>query len=241
MSQVNDHIVKSFDEELNTLKTTISMMSGTVESQLNDAIDAFRRRDPSLADRCIETDLETDQFESRISELVVRLLALRQPVAGDLRRILASLKIASDLERMGDNAKSIAKRVITLSELPQTSAVNGIVRMAELTQQILAQMLDAIAQTDLDRAIMIWERDEEIDAMYTSIFRELLTYMMEDPRNISSCTHLLFIAKNIERIGDHITNIAESFYFQEMGEYMTDNRPKGDASSTQIAHSDSKD
>ena len=241
MSQTNEHIVKSFDEELNTLKTTISLMGGLVESQLTDAMDAFRRRDAALAERCQQTDLETDQLETRISQLVIRLLALRQPMAGDLRTILVSLKIASDLERMGDNAKSIAKRAVTLNQLPEVSIVNGITRMAVLTQQLLAQMLDAYASADLERAMTVWGRDEEIDSMYTCIFRELLTYMMEDPRTITSCTHLLFIAKNVERFGDHITNIAESFYFQETGEHMIDDRPKGDASSTQIVHLDPED
>jgi phosphate transport system protein len=142
---------------------------------------------------------------------------------------------------MGDNAKSIAKRAVTLNQLPEVSIVNGITRMAVLTQQLLAQMLDAYASADLERAMTVWGRDEEIDSMYTSIFRELLTYMMEDPRTITSCTHLLFIAKNVERFGDHITNIAESFYFQETGEHMIDDRPKGDASSTQIVHLDPED
>jgi phosphate transport system protein len=240
MSHTNDHIVTSFDEELNTLKTTISLMGGLVESQLADALEAFRRRDTVLAEHCQQTDHKTDELEAQISQLALQLLALRQPMAGDLRAIVVSLKIASDLERMGDNAKSIAKRAVTLSQLPEISVVNGIARMTTLTQHLLTEMLDAYARSDLDRAMVVWRRDEEIDAMYTSIFRELLTYMMEDPRTITTCTHLLFIAKNVERFGDHITNIAESFYFQQTGEYLTDDRPKGDTSSTEIIPLDSE-
>ena len=241
MSQNNDHIVKSFGDELNALKTTITQMGGLVESQLADAVDAFRRRDDVLAARCAAGDAKIDELEGRIDQMVVRLLALRQPMAGDLRVIVASLKIAGDLERMGDNAKSIAKRASTLSQLPEVGVVHGIVRMAGLAQQLLAQMLDAYARGDLQRAMNVWRRDEEIDSTYTSIFRELLTYMMEDPRNISACTHLLFIAKNVERFGDHITNIAESFYFQETGEHLQDDRPKGDATSAEIVGLPPKD
>lgn len=240
MSHTNDHIVTSFDEELNALKTTISLMGGLVESQLADALEAFRRRDTALAEHCQQTDHKTDELEAQISQLALQLLALRQPMAGDLRAIVVSLKIASDLERMGDNAKSIAKRAVTLSQLPEISVVNGIARMTTLTQHLLTEMLDAYARSDLDRAMVVWRRDEEIDAMYTSIFRELLTYMMEDPRTITTCTHLLFIAKNVERFGDHITNIAESFYFQQTGGYLTDDRPKGDTSSTEIIRLDSE-
>lgn len=241
MSQNNDHIVTSFDDELNALKSTITQMGGLVESQLSDAIDAFRRRDGELAARCTAADEKIDDLEGRLDQMAVRLLALRQPVAGDLRVIVAALKIAGDLERMGDNAKSIAKRALTLSQLPEVAVVHGIVRMAGLAQQLLAQMLDAYARGDLQRAMNVWRRDEEIDATYTSIFRELLTYMMEDPRNISACTHLLFVAKNIERFGDHITNIAESFYFQETGEHLQDDRPKGDSSSAEIVGVNPKD
>ena len=225
MSQTNEHIVKSFDEELNTLKTTISLMGGLVESQLTDAMDAFRRRDAALAERCQQTDLETDQLETRISQLVIRLLALRQPMAGDLRTILVSLKIASDLERMGDNAKSIAKRAVTLNQLPEVSIVNGITRMAVLTQQLLAQMLDAYASADLERAMTVWGRDEEIDSMYTSIFRELLTYMMEDPKRISACTNLLYMVKDLERAGDYVQSIAEDIYYAVSGEPLYNEGP----------------
>ena len=197
MSQNNDHIVKSFGDELNAPKT-ITQMGGLVDSLLADAVDAFRRRDGVLAARCAAGDAKIDELEGRIDQMVVRLLALRQPMAGDLRVIVASLKIAGDLERMGDNAKSIAKRASTLSQLPEVGVVHGIVRMAGLAQQLLAQMLDAYARGDLQRAMNVWHCDEG-SIHYTSIFRELLTYMMEDPRSISACTHLLFVAKNVER------------------------------------------
>jgi phosphate transport system protein len=199
---VDHHIVTQFDEELDELRATIARMGGLVEQQMANAISAIGRRDDTLARRCQEADVEIDAMEDKVEALTLRMLALRQPVALDLRAILAALRIAHDLERMGDYATNVAKRASALAQLP-----------------------------DVEKAVTAWNRDQEIDQMYTSLFRELLTYMMEDPRNITPCAHLLFVAKNIERIGDHATNIAETVYFQEKGTRLEGLRPKGDRTS----------
>lgn len=225
------HIVSSFDEELNELKSSISRLGGLVEAQLASAIQSIAKRDEAMAARCIEADKRIDEMEDQVEAQTLRMLALRQPVARDLRQILAALRISHDLERMGDYATNLAKRASALSQLPEVGPINGITRMGRLTHRIITDVLDAFTEADLDRAMKAWERDEEIDQMYTSLFRELLTYMMEDPRNITACAHLLFVAKNIERIGDHATNIAETVYFQETGNRLAGTRPKGDKSS----------
>lgn len=227
----DSHIVSSFDEELDGLRSAISRMGGLVEVQLTNAIQAIARRDDGLAARCIEADKEIDDLEDHIEALTLRMLALRQPVAHDLRQILSALKTSHDLERMGDYATNVAKRASALSQLPEVGPINGIARMGRLTHRIITDVLDAYIQRDVERAMLAWERDEEVDQMYTSLFRELLTYMMEDPRNITACAHLLFVAKNIERIGDHATNIAETVYFEETGHHLKGDRPKGDNSS----------
>ncbi len=225
------HIVSSYDDELNGLRSAISEMGGLVEAQLSNAIQAIARRDDALAAQCIEADKRIDGMEDQIEAQTLRMLALRQPVAQDLRQVLSALRISHDLERMGDYATNVAKRASALSQLPEVGPINGIVRMGRLTHGVLTDVLDAYTQVDLERAMRSWERDEEIDQMYTSLFRELLTYMMEDPRNITACAHLLFVAKNIERIGDHATNIAETVYFEETGGRLSGDRPKGDSSS----------
>lgn len=227
----DSHIVSSFDEELDGLRSAISRMGGLVEAQLSNAIQAIAKRDDALATRCIEADKEIDDLEDQIEALTLRMLALRQPVAHDLRQILSALKTSHDLERMGDYATNVAKRASALSQLPEVGPINGIARMGRLTHRIITDVLDAYTERDVERAMVAWERDEEIDQMYNSLFRELLTYMMEDPRNITACAHLLFVAKNIERIGDHATNIAETVYFEETGRRLQGNRPKGDNSS----------
>lgn len=227
----DSHIVSSFDEELDGLRSAISRMGGLVEAQLANAIQAIAKRDGTLATQCVEADKAIDDLEDHVEALTLRMLALRQPVAHDLRQILSALKISHDLERMGDYATNVAKRASALSQLPEVGPINGIARMGRLTHRIITDVLDAYTQRDVDRAMVAWQRDEEIDQMYTSLFRELLTYMMEDPRNITACAHLLFVAKNIERIGDHATNIAETVYFEETGRRLEGNRPKGDNSS----------
>jgi phosphate transport system protein len=231
---VSEHTVKSYDDELKNLNQTIAQMGGLAEAQLQSAIEALVRRDSDLAGQVVQSDARIDELEHQISIMAVRMLALRQPMAQDLREVVAALKISSDLERIGDYAANVAKRAIALSHTPPIQPANGIPRMARLAQQIIKDVLDAYIEHDADKALEVWQRDEEVDEMYTSLFRELLTYMMEDPRNISPCTHLLFIAKNIERIGDHATNIAETIHFLVLGRPIEALRPKGDNTSFSV-------
>jgi phosphate transport system protein len=231
---VSEHTVKSYDDELKNLNQTIAQMGGLAEAQLQSAIEALVRRDSDLAAQVVQSDVRIDELEHQISIMAVRMLALRQPMAQDLREVVAALKISSDLERIGDYAANVAKRAIALSQTPPIQPANGIPRMARLAQQIIKDVLDAYIEHDADKALEVWQRDEEVDEMYTSLFRELLTYMMEDPRNISPCTHLLFIAKNIERIGDHATNVAETVHFLVLGRPIAALRPKGDNTSFSV-------
>jgi len=231
---VSEHIIKSYDEELQRLDDTITQMGGVAESQLAAAIDAVVKRDSDFATEVIENDARIDALEREIESLVVRLLALRQPMARDLRQSIAALKIASDLERIGDYAANVAKRAIALNQTPPVRPAYAIPRMGKLGQAMIKDILDAYVERDADKALAVWLRDEELDEMYTSLFRELLTYMIEDPRNITACTHLLFIAKNLERIGDHTTNIAETLYFLVHGTPLAQTRPKGDRSSLAV-------
>ena len=227
----SEHIVKSFDDELKQLSDIVIQMGGLAEAQLQNAVEALTRRDADLGGRVVRADARIDELEQKIGQLVVKTLALRQPMAQDLRHVVASLKIASDLERIGDYAANVGKRAIALSQMAPMKPLSGIPRMARLAQGIIKDVLDAYIELDAAKAIEVWARDEEVDEMYTSLFRELLTYMMEDPRNITGCTHLLFIAKNIERIGDHATNIAETVHFLVVGKAIEAARPKGDTSS----------
>jgi len=230
----SEHIVKSFDEELQRLNAVVLRMGGVAEAQLAGAIEALVRRDSDLAERVVAGDAAIDQMDLELDENAIRTLALRQPMANDLREVISSLKISSDLERIGDYAKNVAKRTLVLNQLTPHEAARSIPRMAKLVQAIIKDVLDAYANHDPNRALDVWHRDEEVDEMYTALFRELLTYMMEDPRNITPCTHLLFIAKNIERIGDHATNIAETTHYLTTGRRITGGRPKGDLSSFQM-------
>lgn len=236
-----EHIVKSFDQELDLLKRTIVQMGGLAERQLESAIQSVVRRDSDLASRVVQVDVQLDDYENQIDNEAVRMLALRQPLAQDLREIISALKIASDLERIGDYAANVAKRAIALSQVPVVRPVHTIPRMGRLVQEIIKEVLDAYADKDLERALSAWSRDEEVDDLYTSLFRETLTYMMEDPRNITPCTHLLFIAKNIERMGDHATNIAETIHFLIEGKALAEPRPKGDSSSFAVVTPDGAD
>ncbi|WP_299399699.1 phosphate signaling complex protein PhoU [Pelagibius sp.] len=230
----SEHIVKSFDEELQQLNTVVLRMGGVAEAQFAGAIDALVRRDSALAEKVVKGDEAVDQMDLELDEDAIRTLALRQPMANDLREVISALKISSDLERIGDYAKNIAKRTIALNQLAHHEAVRSIPRMAKLVQAIIKDVLDAYANHDANRALDVWHRDEEVDEMYTALFRELLTYMMEDPRNITPCTHLLFIAKNVERIGDHATNIAETTYYLTTGKRIEGGRPKSDTTSFQV-------
>jgi phosphate transport system protein len=228
---VTEHLAKSYDQELDRLDKLLTQMGGMVEAQLSDAITALMKRDSSLAETVIGGDIRIDGINREVDEYVVRMLALRQPMAKDLRSIVAALRIGGDLERIGDYAKNVAKRTIALNQLPAVRLTASIPRMGKLVQSIIKDVLDAFIERDADKAHDAWSRDEEVDGMYNSLFRELLTYMMEDPRNITPCTHILFIAKNIERMGDHATNIAETIYFVVHGVPMMENRPKGDTTS----------
>jgi phosphate transport system protein len=236
----SEHIIKSYDEELRRLSGAITEMGGLAESQLAAAIDAVIKRDSDLAADVVETDARVDHLEHEVGLLVVRLLALRQPMARDLRDILAALKIASDLERICDYAANVAKRSIALNQAPPVRPVFALPRMARLAQALTKDVLDAYVARDADKALIVWARDEELDEMYSGLFRELLTYMMEDARNITASTHLLFMAKNIERIGDHATNIAETVYFLVHGTPLNQARPKGDRSSSAFVRPDER-
>ncbi len=224
----NDHILKRFDEELERLNATINEMGGLTESQFAKALTAVRERDTALAEEVIADDARVDALDVAVQEQTVKLLALRQPMAVDLRVVLSSIKIAAALERIADYAKNTAKRSIVLAQgTAPASAVAGIDRLGRLVRTALKDVLDAFAEDDVAKAHDVWNRDEEIDQVYTGLFRELLTYMMEDPRTITACTHLLFMAKNIERAGDHVTNIAELVSFRNTGQNFAEARRKG--------------
>jgi phosphate transport system protein len=227
-----EHTVRSYDAELNELSQRIAEMGGLAEQQLADAISALVHSDLDLAQRVIAGDARVDRLQRQIEEAAIMMIARRQPMAQDLREIVTAIHIANDLERIGDLAKNTAKRVIAIGgAFGSPRLVAGVEHMAELSIAQLKNVLDAFASRDLPAALAVWERDGEIDTMYTSLFRELLTYMMEDPRTITLCTHLLFCAKNVERIGDHATNIAETLHYLITGHTLTDERPKKDNSS----------
>ncbi|MFM8377258.1 MAG: phosphate signaling complex protein PhoU [Phenylobacterium sp.] len=227
---MNEHIVKSYEDELNTLGAACARLGGLAESQLGDAVDAVVRRDPALATKVLQQDDRLDEIEADVEQKAIRLIALRQPMANDLRKTVAALKIASNLERCGDLAKSIAKRGLVLTDVePMPALSRSIERMGLLVQARLRAVLDAYASNDPEGAMEVWRRDQEVDEHYNSLFRELLTYMMGDPRTITACAHLLFVAKNLERIGDHATNIAEIVHYEITGEQVIPaERPRAD-------------
>jgi len=230
-----EHIVKSFQDQLEALSTAIVQMGGMCETQLGHAIEAIARRDTDLAGKTVAMDVAIDRLEDQIEEQVVRLLALRQPLAMDLRETLAALKISVDLERIGDLSKNIAKRAMVVArEAPEQSLAQGLARMGRQALAQLKNVLDAYSRRDANAAMTVWNHDDEIDEIYNSLFRELLTYMMEDPRKISPSTHLLFIAKNFERIGDHATNIAETVHYVVTATKIGTLRPKSDTTSTTL-------
>lgn len=230
MNENAEHIVKSYEQELAQLRDLVTRMGGMVEAQLALAADAVVGGDLAAASRAVEQDPAIDALEREAEQFVIRLLALRQPVASDLRHIVATLKITGDLERIGDYAANIAKRSIVLDQYNLPFSLAGLGQMARLAQENLRRVIDAIDTADPEKAVAVWRNDQEIDDIYNSLFRELITYMMEDPRNITPCTHLLFVAKNLERVGDHATNIAEITYYAIRGEVLPDGRPKGDNS-----------
>ena len=238
---MSEHIVKSFTEQLELLANGVAQMGGLAEAQFANAIEAIAKRDTKLAETAIGSDERVDRIQQTVEEQALKLLALRQPMAIDLRTTLAALKIANELERIGDLAKNIGKRALVLNREPPIKLAQSLARMGRQALTQLKTVLDAYSDRNAEAAKAVWRQDEEIDELYNSLFRELLTYMMEDPRTIGLCTHLLFIAKNIERAGDHATNIAETVYHMVTGTYLRVDRPKADlTSTTPIQHEPNK-
>ena len=228
---MTDHTVKAFTDELEGLVSAVSRMGGLAEKAVIDSIRAMSGRDIRVAQEVIANDIEIDDAQRDIEKRIMRLLALRHPMAKDLRQTIAALKLAADIERIGDLARSISRRAITIIDHEPIALTRSVERMGKLACNQLKQVLDAYNSHQVGGAISVWFQDEELDDHYASLFRELLTYMMEDPRKIGPATHLLFVAKNIERIGDHCTNMAEVIHFLETGEDISGIRPKGETDS----------
>jgi phosphate transport system protein len=224
------HLVKSFEQQLVRLHDKVLEMGGAVENQLAEAAAAVLAKDADAATRAVEEDPAVDAMEREIEQMVIRLLALRQPLALDLRQIVAALKISTDLERIGDYAANVAKRSIVLNQFSLPYSMAGLANMVRRVQDNLKLTIDAVGENDAAKAVEVWRSDVAVDDIYNAVFRELITYMMEDPRNITPCTHLLFVAKNLERIGDHATNVAETLHYAVVGEDIMGARPKGDTS-----------
>jgi phosphate transport system protein len=236
---MSEHIVSSYDVELQDLRRRISEMGGIAEKMLADSISALVRRDTPLAQSVTAADARLDILQREVEEHAILMIARRQPLAVDLRETISAIRVSGDVERIGDLAKNIGKRALAVAgQFQPQKIVVGLQHMSDLVIAQLKDVLDAYAQQDAKRAFDVWQRDGQIDALYTSLFRELLTYMMEDPRNISFCAHLLFCAKNIERIGDHTTNIAETIHYLVTGETLAIERPKNDRSSFATLDSD---
>ncbi len=217
----------TLDDEMESLSAQIAQMGGLAEEQVANALSAISRRDSALASKTVEKDDQINLLQQEVDAAAVQTLALRQPMGRDLREIMGPIKIASDLERIGDLAKNVAKRALVLNRQEPVSLTKGLVRMGRQSLVQLKDVLDAYVTRDVAAAMNVWAQDEDIDELYNSLLREFLTYMMEDPRTIGLCTHLLFIAKNLERIGDHATKIAETIYFIQEGQYLAESRPKG--------------
>ncbi|MBJ7484102.1 phosphate signaling complex protein PhoU [Brevundimonas sp.] len=236
---MNQHTVKAYGDELNQLTAEVARMGGLAEAQVADAVESVARRDIALARAVVDRDAKLDVMHREIEKKAIRLIALRGPVASDLRKTLSAMKLATDLERTGDLAKNIAKRGLAVAETePMQPLTRSIERMGRLVSLRLRDVLDAYTSGELDGALAVWASDDEVDEHYNALFRELLTYMMGDPRTINACTHLLFMAKNLERIGDHATNIAETVHYEITGDEMIGERPRGapDASETGLTH-----
>src|SRR6476646_6216457 len=229
---MSDHTVKAFTEELEMLANAVAQMGGLAEAQFANAIEAIAKRDTKLAEAAIGSDERVDRIQQMVEDQALKVLALRQPMAVDLRTTLAAIKIANELERIGDLAKNIGKRALVLNREPPIRLTQSLGRMGRAALAQLKQVLDSYSDRDAVGAEAVWRNDGEIDEIYNSLFRELLTYMMEDPRTISLCTHLLFVAKNIERSGDHATNIAEVVYHMVIGGHLASERPKADVTSS---------
>jgi phosphate transport system protein len=233
---MNEHTTKAFDIDLQEISRLVAEMGGLAEKQIADSVDALAKRDAERGRRVIAIDVSIDALQREIEEKSVLTIARRQPMAVDLREIVGALRVANDLERIGDLAKNVAKRVMAISsDFHPQKLIRGVEHMAAMVLGQVKEVLDSYASHDLKRALVVWKGDEEVDAMCTSLFRELLTYMMEDPRNITFCIHLMFCAKNIERMGDHATNIAETVYYMIEGRALADERPKGDTLAALVA------
>lgn len=228
MPNSDAHIVTSFTDEMTLLSSQIGKMGGHAESILADSMQALLRRDSEVAMRAIEADRRVDGLDAEVENEVVRLLALRQPVANDLRAVVSALKIAQSLERIADHAKNGAKRALIINRATPMEQTRSMVRLSEVARGMLSDVLTAYANNDEKAAVAVRERDEDLDLLYEGYFRECLTYMMEDNRSITASTHLLFIAKNLERIGDQCTNIAENVYYIRTGERLGPARPRND-------------
>ena len=223
-----DHTLKAYDKELETLERRIAEMGGIAEKMVIDAMDALAAADSQLAHEVIASDARLDTLQREIEETAILTIARRQPMAVDLRDIIGAIRVAGDLERVGDLAKNIAKRSLKIGVEPRSRReIVGLKHMNDVATELLKDVLDAYAQRDVERARAVWERDIELDALDDSVFRDLLTHMMEDPRNITYCAHLLFCSKNVERIGDHATNIAETVFYLVTGHTLPAERPKG--------------
>ncbi len=224
---MTDHTVRAYDDELMEIGRKITEMGGIAETMLANAIQSLVKGDTELAQRVIATDPKLDLLEREIEEKAILTIARRQPMAIDLRALVSAIRIASDIERIGDLAKNVGKRVVAIDgQFAPQKIVGGVIHISDLALDRLHRVLDAYAHRDVEAAMAVWNQDEEIDQLYNSLFRELLTYMMEDPRNIGFCAHLLFSAKNIERIGDHATNIAETIKYLVTGETVATDRPR---------------
>ena len=231
---MTEHTVKAYGDELNQLTAEVARMGGLAEAQVADAVESVARRDVALARAVIDRDSKLDDLHREIDRKAIRLIALRQPVASDLRRTLAAMKIAQDLERIGDLGKSIAKRALILADgEPIRPLTRSIERMGKLVSGRLRDVLNAYTGEEVDRALAVWSADDEVDEHYNALFRELLTYMMGDARTITACTHLLFMAKNLERIGDHATNIAEIVHYEITGDEIIGERPRSPTPATE--------
>ncbi|ABK44051.1 phosphate uptake regulator, PhoU [Magnetococcus marinus MC-1] len=230
----NQHTMQAFDKELRDVNALVLQMAENVLSQLSLAIESVASLDAEDALKVIEQDQQIDQLEWEVENQVIRILALREPKADDLRRVVSIMKTATDLERMGDLSANISKRALALVQNPPGSGISALNMMVKSVQAMVKTVMTAFQENDSAMAMSVWRQDLEVDELFNSVFREYLTYMMENPRNISPYTHLLFIAKNVERIGDHVTNIAENVYYIIEGKQMHGKRPKGDLTSSTV-------
>ncbi len=227
MSEATEHLISSYEQEFVRLRELTGHMGGLVEKQLTLAATALLSLDSEAATRAVELDPAVDALEREVEQFAIRMIALRQPVGDDLRRLVAAMRASVDLERIGDYAANVARRSLILGQFRMAHGLTALGHMTRLVQDSLKLIIDAMGESDAEKAIQVWRSDRAIDDLYNTIVRELVTYMMEDPRNITPCMHLLFVAKNLERIGDHATNIAETIHYAVTGEVMSEARPKG--------------